>query len=76
MDVPEADALAELAGQLEQRRISLLRSRLHRDVHETLDRSGVAACTSAWRIHRRPHDGAMAFVAGLEAGPDSKGAGP
>jgi len=63
LDVPGADALAELHEELEQRGTRLLLSRVHPQVRETLDRSGVTVRIGDDHIYRRSFTAAMDFAA-------------
>ena len=61
--MPSADALGALAEALHPQRGSLLLSRVHREVRDMLDRSGVTARLGESHIYRRSFAGAMAFAA-------------
>ena len=68
LDVPSADALADLHEELEQIGARLLLSRVHAEVRDMLNRSGVAARIGADHIYRRNSDAVAAFVAALNDG--------
>ncbi len=71
LDVPSADALAELAEELERRGAKLLLSRVHREVRETLDRGGVTARIGEERLYRRSVAAVRDFAATPGDGPAS-----
>lgn len=63
LDVPSLDALVELSEGLAEEDVDLMLVRVHQDVRDTLDQSGVVDTIGADRIHRYIIDGVLDFLA-------------
>ena len=61
MDVTAADALVELAGELERQDLELRLARVHKPVLEVLRRDGLIERIGEDRIHGSVHEGAEGF---------------
>ena len=62
LDVPSADALADLKEELERSNVALMVARVHGDVRDMLDQSGVTEKIGIENIYHYIMDGVFAFL--------------
>lgn len=63
LDVPSLDALAELKEELAEQNVDLMLARVHEDVREILEHSGVLDKIGADNMHPYVLDGVLEFLA-------------